>query len=144
MTKILRRTDIAVIVSFLLFAIALLIIFFVVGASQLSGGNVHVIITVDGRQVHMLDIDQYDGQTIVVETERGSNTIHIENGVVRMTHADCPDLVCVQTPAVRRALMRITCLPNRVNVWIESIERNPNEPDIWVKNKEDEAYGYGL
>ena len=42
-----------------------------------------------------------------------TNVCVIENGSVRMTEADCPDLVCVHTRPISDS-GSIVCLPNRI------------------------------
>ena len=141
MNKILRKTDIVVIVVFLVLAVASLIIIITAGVRALQEGDVRVIITINGREVYVLDVQEYDGRDFVINSPNGVNTISIQDGVVDMIHADCPDLVCVHSPPIRRAFMDISCLPNRVSVRLESRSRPADDFDIIVKlHKEDEVY----
>ncbi|MDR2166349.1 MAG: NusG domain II-containing protein [Clostridiales bacterium] len=114
MIKILRKTDIVLIAIFIVFAVALLFIFALPSTDNLG----YVIISVDGRdgRVYTLNLEEYDGREFVIHSERGYNVILIEDGGVRMTHADCPDDVCVQMGTITRSWHQITCLPNRVAV----------------------------
>lgn len=58
--------------------------------------------------------DQYT-QTLSVVTERGMNTIRINNGSVMMIDADCPDQLCtLSSPISKLEQPPIVCLPNHV------------------------------
>ena len=48
----------------------------------------------------------------------GTNVIRIEDGMVRMIHADCPDKTCVAKGRIYLEGDDITCLPNEVRVYI--------------------------
>lgn len=48
----------------------------------------------------------------------GTNVIRIEDGMVRMIHADCPDKTCIAKGRIYLEGDDITCLPNEVRVYI--------------------------
>lgn len=48
----------------------------------------------------------------------GTNVLVIEDGVVYMRHADCPDKTCIKRGKIRYIGEDITCLPNRVRAEI--------------------------
>lgn len=52
----------------------------------------------------------------------GVNVIRIENGMVFMEEADCPDQVCVKQGKVSKNKEMIICLPNDVFVEIKGGE----------------------
>jgi len=51
-----------------------------------------------------------EGYTIVVE----GNAIEVEPGRIRVSDADCPDVLCVRQGWARGGLVPIVCLPNRL------------------------------
>lgn len=53
-----------------------------------------------------------------INCESGFNIVKIENGTVRVSQADCPDKVCVETGAVSGGSVPIVCLPHRVEIRI--------------------------
>ena len=53
----------------------------------------------------------------------GTNTIVIEDGRVYMKDADCPDKLCVQQGKIRTSNQCITCLPNKITVTVESVDK---------------------
>ena len=59
---------------------------------------------------------------LVIETERGSNTVMVRNGAVAVAEADCPDKVCVRTGAVSGGGVPIVCLPHRLEIRVVSGE----------------------
>lgn len=48
----------------------------------------------------------------------GTNTLVIENGEAWLSHADCPDHLCVKQGKIRANGQVITCLPNRLTVTV--------------------------
>lgn len=80
-----------------------------------SGG--YVSVSVDGETRMELSLDE-DG-SFPIEAGGGSNLLVIEGGAARMEEADCPDLLCVKTGAIRYAGESIVCLPHRVVVTVE-------------------------
>lgn len=109
------RADIILIVSLLLIsAIALTVIL----VTRKNGG--YAVVTVDGKEVGRYSLSK-DGEYTL---NGGSNIIAIENRRVFMKHADCPDKTCQRRGKVSRTGESITCLPNRVNVYITGSTSN--------------------
>lgn len=68
----------------------------------------------DGAVLYTLDLSKYhEPKTIEIAAEEGHNTILIENGRICISHADCPDHVCVQSGWLSSSLP-IVCLPHRL------------------------------
>lgn len=63
----------------------------------------------DGGTLRVIELD---GAPSTVELEH--LTVHIEDGRVWVTDADCPDKLCEHTGAISRAGQQIVCLPNAV------------------------------
>lgn len=60
-----------------------------------------------------------------LDWEDGSyNILTIQDGMASITDASCPDLLCVQERAISRTQERIVCLPNRVEILIETAEES--------------------
>lgn len=76
-----------------------------------------VEIWVDGTMVETVALDGSAlPRTITLSGAWGDNTVEIEAGRVRMSHADCPDQVCVRQGWVSDGTLPIVCLPHRVTV----------------------------
>lgn len=63
-----------------------------------------------------LSVIELDGASHTVELEH--LTVHIEDGRVWVTDADCPDKLCEHTGAISRAGQQIVCLPNAVVITL--------------------------
>lgn len=59
----------------------------------------------------------------------GTNTCVIADGVVSMTEADCPDLICVHTKSIDARGGTIVCMPNRVVLEIVNPGGGADMPD---------------
>ena len=85
------------------------------------------VISVDGEVIKRVDLtgvgQPYD---IEIETEYGHNTVHVENGAISVTAADCPDKICVHQGKVTTAGIPIVCMPHRLVIQIEG-----DEIDAW-------------
>ena len=103
----------------LLFAaviIAGLLLYFVL---QNSGGNVAVI-SIDGEEQYRIDLSKVkDSYDIEFSTDYGYNLVHVENGAISVTEADCPDLICVHQGRLTGGGIPIVCMPHRLVIQIE-------------------------
>ena len=106
-----------------------------------------VIISVVGLIVYSM-LGQKDAGTVVVEVGgdlygeyvlsenreveiHDTNVLVIEDGVVNMLEADCPDQICVDHIPISKNGETIVCLPNKVVVTIT--EGKSNELDAVVQ-----------
>lgn len=74
----------------------------------------------DGNVIQTVDLssvsEPYD---ITLRTENGGyNTIHVEQGAIRVSEADCPDRLCVKQGEITNGIYPIVCLPHRLTVRI--------------------------
>ncbi len=66
-----------------------------------------------------------EDRTISVTDDNGYyNLILINNNVVKMSDAECPDKLCIKQGAVSKNGESIICLPNKVVVQISSEEES--------------------
>jgi hypothetical protein len=63
-------------------------------------------------------LDLHEPRTVNVEGSVGMVTVEIRDGSVAVTHADCPNHICVRTGWRSHAGALIVCAPNRVLVRI--------------------------
>ena len=103
------KYDFILIASILAFSIA---IFAAMFFSQSNGEYVKV--SVDGKEtgVYYLSID---GEYVIGD---GSNVLVIENGKAYISHATCPDGLCVRRGRISIVGESIICLPNKVTVTV--------------------------
>ena len=75
-----------------------------------------VVITIDGEEYVQYPLKS--GSTIEVPVD-GHNKVIIDDGVVWMEEADCPDKLCMNQGKISKAGQTIICLPNKVMVTIK-------------------------
>lgn len=95
----------------LLFAAVLLVCAVLTAVLFLPRAGETAEIWSDGEKIRTVDLRR--DQTFTVETARGSNTIRVENGTIRVTAASCPDHICMERGACSGGAP-IVCLPNRL------------------------------
>lgn len=72
---------------------------------------------IDGKLVQTIDMTVDDAYEF--STDRGSNTVVVESGNIRVSDADCPDKVCVDMGWKSRRGETITCLPHKLVIEIQ-------------------------
>lgn len=65
----------------------------------------------------------------IVSGEEQYNTLVIEDSTARVTHASCPDRICVSHKPISRDSESIVCLPNKVVITVKKSEKTET-PDI--------------
>lgn len=76
-----------------------------------------VVVEVNGKVWGTYDL--YKDAEIRIETENGGyNILAIADGFAAVTHASCPDKLCVHQHKISRSDESIICLPNKVIVSI--------------------------
>lgn len=77
----------------------------------------------DGVLLEEIALDQVEeSYTLTFEDERGTNTVLVEPGRIRILEADCPDQVCVNQGFISDGTVPIVCLPHRLLVEIVGAE----------------------
>ena len=109
-----KRNDCILAAAIFLFAGLLSVMFFLSGNEQ---GN-YVTVTVDKKVYGTYPLDET--QDIEILTEFGHNNLHVENGTVCMTEADCPDGYCKRQGAISTEKEAIVCLPHKLVVEIRA------------------------
>ena len=88
-----------------------------------SDTGTRAIVKVDGQVILELDLSR--DLEHWVGNDEGRNLIQVADGAVRVTQADCPDLVCVHTGPIREEGEVIACLPHKLIVYIPRGEAAP-------------------
>lgn len=81
-----------------------------------DGGTVTV--TIDGTVYGTYDMTK--DQEIVVDEALGHNRFQIQDGIVMMNEANCPDQYCVNHAPIHREGETIVCLPHKLVLEITS------------------------
>ena len=71
------------------------------------------------RKIH-LDTVTAPYTFTVTWTDGQKNTVLVEPGRICVSHADCPDQICVRTGWLSDGLTPIVCLPNHLSIRIQS------------------------
>ena len=76
-------------------------------------------ITRDGALLEEIDLEQVpEPYSFPLEDGRGSNTVQVDQGRIRIAEADCPDQVCVNQGWISNGTVPIICLPHRLMIEI--------------------------
>jgi hypothetical protein len=89
--------------------------------------NRYVKISIDGELYKTYSLDGTLDKKITIDTDNGSNVIHIEEGLVYMEESTCPDKTCIKQGVIEKPGEIIVCLPNKVIV--EIIGETESGPD---------------
>ena len=71
-----------------------------------------------GQVLYTLSLDE-DQSLTVAAPNGGSNTVTVKQGQVCVSHATCPDQVCVKQGWVDSAATPIVCLPNALVIHVQ-------------------------
>ena len=106
MEKLLRKSDIVLILSLLALAVGMLIAF-THASREIRTPRLQIIVNNELMGTYSLEEDQ----TIRVGE---SNICEIKGGQAWMSQADCPDQICVRSRPIGAGGGSIVCLPNRI------------------------------
>lgn len=108
--------------------IILFLVLIVIGAgsfilikTNLKPGN-EAEVYIDGSLVQTIDMTKDD--TYVFDTGKGTNTVTVAGGEIRVTEADCPDRICMNMGWVSRSGETITCLPHKLVIEVHNDKKN--------------------
>ena len=85
-----------------------------------AGEGDGVIVRVNGEEVSRYSL--YDNGTYPLNG--GTNTLVIESGEAWLSHANCPDSLCVKQGKIHANGQVITCLPNKLTVTVYGGDKN--------------------
>ena len=101
--------------------LALIVIIGLLSYGKLGRGEGMIaVISVDGEVLERIDLSkvrkEYDKE---ISTVYGTNIVHVEPGAISVSHADCPDQICVYQGKLSGSGIPIICMPNRLVIAIE-------------------------
>lgn len=113
-----KRLDVIIIAVIIVISIASLGVLKIFNDKSYEEKYVHI--SVDGELIKTIPLDAAsDGEEFTVKTELGINIIKIENGMVEIVDADCPDKICVKDGPISKPGEILVCLPHKVVVEIK-------------------------
>ena len=107
-----KGKNIADIILVLVLLIVGLSVFLIIELSRDAGDSVRVYSNGEFVGEYSLSVDgEYS-------LNGGTNVLKIENGNAYMSHADCPDHLCIKQGDISRTGEKIVCLPNRLSIEV--------------------------
>lgn len=100
----------------------LLLISAVVGWMFAGKDGKTAVVTLDGIVLAEIDLSKVETSYTIEAEGKYHNTIEFDRGRVRVSYADCPDQVCVDTGWIEDGTVPIVCLPNRLVIEITGEE----------------------
>lgn len=85
-----------------------------------------VEIVQDGTVLYRLNLSKIsETRTIHITRNNGASTVLIENGQIRVSHANCPDQTCVKMGWLKARDLPIVCLPHHLVIrYVEDSGEN--------------------
>ena len=76
-----------------------------------------------GVLIRTIDLSRItETESFSVDGPAGGNTVEAEPGRVRISHAGCPDQVCVRQGWISGGAAPIVCLPNQLVIQLEAAD----------------------
>lgn len=107
-----KRKITADIVLILVLLIVGLSVFLIIELTREAGAGVRVYS--DGEIVAEYSLS-FDGEYTL---NGGTNILVIKDGKAYVTHADCPDKLCMKQGKISKTGEKIVCLPNRISIEV--------------------------
>ena len=85
------------------------------------GGGKTAVIIIDGQKQDSYSLEE-DLELDIPSLEGGYNHLSIQNGIVSVTDADCPDKLCVHQKSIQYEGEMIVCLPHKLVIQISGGE----------------------
>lgn len=121
-THRIKKGDFALLFCIILFSTIILLC----SHNRVTQPGSMVCVTIDNRDFAVWPLS--DEITTTLPGSCGTNQLRITNGTAFVSHADCPDQICVRHKPITQAGERIVCLPNKVVITISG-SANPATVD---------------
>lgn len=125
MKKFMKNTDFIIISLILVIAFIL----FIINRIYFTTDGNKVLVIIDNAVSGSYSLDE-DISMVIEGVDGGTNTLVIEEGKADITHASCPDKLCVNQHRVSRTGESIVCLPNKVVVKVVSSSGDNEDVEI--------------
>ena len=111
---IIKKADIALIVSLLLVSLTFLL--FLLPIARQASRRLYVKISVYGKEYAVCPLEEE--RTLAIPLGGGESILKIKNGTAEIIDADCPDKLCIRQGSISRPGESIVCLPNGLIIEI--------------------------
>ena len=85
-----------------------------------------------GIRIHSLSLsDVQESYTFTIEDGNGHvNEIEVRPDSIGIVSASCPDKLCIKQGFITDSRLPVTCLPNKIVIWLRPASDADSEPDI--------------
>lgn len=115
---------------FMIILLAVICIGFLIQKLFFGKSGATAIIEQDGQTISELHLDE-DTELVLDDGNGGSNTITVKDGMIAVTAANCPDLVCVRTGKKSHTGDVIACLPHKLIITISGNDADDFDAAAW-------------
>ncbi len=78
----------------------------------------------DGKCLYSIDLAAVEESYTIEIDGAFENIILVEKGQIGVSHATCPDKVCVRQGMISTSVAPVVCLPNKLTIVIETEARS--------------------
>ena len=126
--KIFKKLDIVIIIFLII--ISFTPYFISAKALNKNYSSTYANIKVSGNLYKTINLSSIkNDEKIVINTDKGTNTILINKSGIKMIHADCKDELCVKQGTINKVTESLVCLPHELIIEIKGDE-STNDDDI--------------
>lgn len=108
-----KKKELIIIIILIAISLGGIALFYIINATSQS---LSVRVTSHGEVFAVLPLAEDHTETF--KDDNGYNTLVISNGTAKMTEADCPDKICVNTYPISSPGETIVCLPHKLVVEV--------------------------
>ncbi|MGL4914439.1 MAG: NusG domain II-containing protein [Romboutsia sp.] len=127
--KSLKKLDIIIILLLLVLSFTPNLIFSKTISKNYN--STYANIKVDGKFYDNIPLSSFKGEkTFNIKTKTGTNTIFIQNNIIKIIKADCNDELCVKQGEASNVGENIICLPNKLIIEIKGDEKDSSSDMI--------------
>jgi len=101
-----------------LFAVAVLGLYYTAITRAELGGDSYGVIMVNGEEYRRIELKESVPSEFTITTPWGYNTVEVGNNRIRIKAASCPDQICVKEGWIERVNEMTVCMPNRVYIKV--------------------------
>lgn len=124
-----KKGDIVIIFVLAIISISSTAFIFV---SNVDINDKYAVVKVGGEEVKRISFDKKTDAVYEFYFGKENGTIEIKDGRVRVLEMDkeiCPNKVCSLTGWIEKRYQAIVCLPNKITVSIENLDKNQKDID---------------
>ncbi|WBW99365.1 NusG domain II-containing protein [Oceanirhabdus sp. W0125-5] len=106
--------------------------------------NVYAEVLIDNEVVKKINISdpRNFNKPFEMETDHGHNTLLVTTDGISVSHADCPDQVCVRSKPIKKENRVIACLPNKMLIKIIDEEDSTTDNDSEHNHDDDDEIDF--